>query len=876
MRVQGWVRIIGLWLWAWALLGALPQPRGGFTFRTFGVEEGLSSASVTTVAVDRENTVWVGTEDGLFVLKGRRFTHLGKSEGLADPWVYDLITPSTGGVWVYTQTALQFWDGERFQNPQQRGLPASIGSPRVFGMEQKVFLYLLEDRIFLVGHGQAPELLEGVRVRDVQAACLSRMGQGVWFLKSKGIARWQSGRLEAARAIPSALRSQGRVLEMLQGPDGGFFFRTRKALLRLGADFKTVEVLAQGLDQPLGNGALRLDPQGTVWTQGIGGLLAWRNGALQFLGASQGLQTESAIFGFSLDQDGGLWIGSDQIHHLRGHGVAELHTRLQGMPSPFVQGIIRDRAGTLWALTRSGMARADGARWKSGDGLPDAAILTCLERPDGEILFAGESREEPEPCLWSLPAGAKVPRRLPLYGVDASLDVFGLAGDQAHLWVATKSDGLLWGRREMAGWRMQSVAVPGFEAVDGVVPRMTSVLVDRMGGLWVCGEAGLARWDGRAWQRFGKAEGLPEKGYFTLRQAPDGRLWVSAIRDRKLVVLGVEGGRWRPLECFDQAHPLARDPIYAVAFEPDGTLVLGTGRGVKFWKDGQLRWFASEWGLGAADCSQNGLYRDLDGSWWVGTSSGLVHLDGVQIRRQQAVSGVRILEVLGKDGNALHLPPPGQALRLPSAHSAFTIAIVPRSLLGSAGCTMEYRMLGFEQEWKAEDDLQIGFGGLSPGTYTYEVRLRRWDGALGPTTQLRFEVPRPWYGTGWFRTLVLLLLGCGVYLLLRWRTRRLEAANTRLEAEVAVRTQELEAQAAELSQTNGELRDLTDQLIEAMGEIRTLRGFIPICSYCKKIRNDTGYWDQLEQYIGVHTDAKLSHGVCPDCAANLRKEWGLD
>jgi DNA-binding response OmpR family regulator len=56
------------------------------------------------------------------------------------------------------------------------------------------------------------------------------------------------------------------------------------------------------------------------------------------------------------------------------------------------------------------------------------------------------------------------------------------------------------------------------------------------------------------------------------------------------------------------------------------------------------------------------------------------------------------------------------------------------------------------------------------------------------------------------------------------------------------------------------------QLEEALAEIKTLKGCIPICSSCKKIRDDEGYWEQLEAYISEHTDAIFTHGLCPTCA----------
>jgi PAS domain S-box-containing protein len=52
-------------------------------------------------------------------------------------------------------------------------------------------------------------------------------------------------------------------------------------------------------------------------------------------------------------------------------------------------------------------------------------------------------------------------------------------------------------------------------------------------------------------------------------------------------------------------------------------------------------------------------------------------------------------------------------------------------------------------------------------------------------------------------------------------------------------------------------------------EIKQLRGFLPICSYCKKIRNDRHYWEQLECYISRHSQALFTHGICPDCSKTL-------
>jgi len=55
------------------------------------------------------------------------------------------------------------------------------------------------------------------------------------------------------------------------------------------------------------------------------------------------------------------------------------------------------------------------------------------------------------------------------------------------------------------------------------------------------------------------------------------------------------------------------------------------------------------------------------------------------------------------------------------------------------------------------------------------------------------------------------------------------------------------------------------ELQDALAQIKTLQGILPICMYCKKIRDDKQYWQQVESYVSTHTEAQFSHGVCPDC-----------
>ncbi len=72
-----------------------------------------------------------------------------------------------------------------------------------------------------------------------------------------------------------------------------------------------------------------------------------------------------------------------------------------------------------------------------------------------------------------------------------------------------------------------------------------------------------------------------------------------------------------------------------------------------------------------------------------------------------------------------------------------------------------------------------------------------------------------------------------------------------------------------LRREHEELLEEKANLEKALTQIKTLRGLLPMCASCKKIRDDSGYWKQIESYLHEHSDAKFSHGICPDCAKEL-------
>jgi PAS domain S-box-containing protein len=71
---------------------------------------------------------------------------------------------------------------------------------------------------------------------------------------------------------------------------------------------------------------------------------------------------------------------------------------------------------------------------------------------------------------------------------------------------------------------------------------------------------------------------------------------------------------------------------------------------------------------------------------------------------------------------------------------------------------------------------------------------------------------------------------------------------------------------SERERVRKEREKLIAELQEALAKVKTLKGLLPICAWCKKIRDDQGYWQQIEAYLHDHSEADFSHGICPECA----------
>jgi len=105
---------------------------------------------------------------------------------------------------------------------------------------------------------------------------------------------------------------------------------------------------------------------------------------------------------------------------------------------------------------------------------------------------------------------------------------------------------------------------------------------------------------------------------------------------------------------------------------------------------------------------------------------------------------------------------------------------------------------------------------------------------------------------------------------LRYHSAAFQNHRRRLEIEQALRASE-----ERLQRSNDSLLATNRKLTEALTHVKELSGLLPMCSYCRRVRNDQNYWGQLEAYLMEHSDLKLSHGVCEDCFERQANDLGV-
>jgi ligand-binding sensor domain-containing protein len=812
----------------------------------WGSRQGLPQNSVASLLQTRDGYLWFGTEEGLVRFDGVRFTVFSARDtpGFTRNSVTALAEGSDGSLWIGTTHGLVRKTESRFTRfAAADGLPDESIRALAAGADGTIWIGTGRGGLARWRNGQFEPPLrraDGLPGGVVFALAVARDGT-LWIGTDGGLARLRGGRIEVF-ALPGDA-SNPTVNDVDEGRDGAIWVATDgQGLFRIRGD-REVARFAPSDGLPSGFVYdVREDRDQSVWIATGGGLARLRDGVFERFASSDGLPNDLVV-SLCEDREGSLWIGIDQggLVRLRDAPIVSYSTR-DGLSSNLPRVVLQDRDGTIWIGARGGGL----TRYRDGRFTPvpaesveaSGSVSALAQSRDGSVWVGlssgGLARFENGRLRVARPQGLPAE---PIRVIHEDRD--------GALWVGTTGGGVA---------RVRDGRATVFRETQGLANDSVKAMAEgRDGALWVGTFDGLSRYEGGRWTTFREKDGLSSAEIDALRVDADGTLWIGTdggglvrYRDGHFAAATVREGLFDNLvfSILDDDRGnfwmSCNRGVYRVARRELEELFAGRRRAVTSVSYGEAD------GMASAECNgsfQSAAWRARDGRLWFPTVAGIAVLDPVTLRDDPQPPPVLIERVLADGRETATL----RGARFPAGTRSLEFQYTGLSLVGPERIRFRHRLEGFDADWTEAGTRRSAFyTNLGPGSYVFRVAACNAEGIWKDAgTSLAFSIaPRLTQRPVFLASLALAALATAftVYLL---RVRGLRRRARELEAGIA----------------------------DALSKVRTLRGLFPICASCKKIRDDKGYWSQIEGYVREHSEAEFSHSICPDCIRDLYPDY---
>jgi ligand-binding sensor domain-containing protein len=812
------------------------RPLSHYGLDAWRTTDGLPQNSVQAILQTGDGYLWVGTVEGLARFDGLAFTTFDTSNSaIRRNDITCLQEDRAGALWVGTFHGglTRHFRGEFRTYGTADGLSSEDVNAIAEGPDGTLWvgtsdagLNRLVDGVVTARYRAGPDGLPDDSVRSLRA---SRDGT-LWIGTEAGLARFRAGRFTVYRKADGL--PEDFVTALAEDGAGGLWVGTAAGLARWDGRRFTTYALGAGL--PNANvHALHVDRAGHVWIGTDGGLTRFRDGRFEVLTNEDGL-TQDVVLALASDREGSLWIGTDGggLNRVKDAKIVTLRSADPGWLEN-ITTVAPDGQGGLW----SGGPGGQVSRLSQGTirALPSVAALKrghirALES-HGDALWIGSDHGlyvhrggtfEPFGARVGLPEGA----------------VRALLHDRAGtFWVGTDGAGvarLVNGRFVLLG---ESEGLAG--------NRVRFLHEDRKGRLWIGCYGGLSLWEGGRFVNFGPEQGLTDTLVRSVHEDSSGVMWIGTyggglfrFADGRFVRFGGKEG-------------LPSEIIYGISEDRGGHLWMSCNKGVFRVSKRELdavaagraaRVQATIFGVDEMKGNEcNGgnpaVVRMADGTLWFPTLKGVARVDPERLPHNGVPPAV-VIEGLTVNGR-----PAGEPARLAAGRQNLEFRYAALSFLAPGRVSVAYKLEGFDGEWIDAGRRRVAYyTNLPPGPYTFRVTATNEDGVAneaGASFSLYQDARLHQRPAFWLAVaLGAVLLGYGAY---RARTAQLRAHERELEGRVAA----------------------------ALADVKVLSGLLPVCASCKKIRDDKGYWTQIESYIRDHSEADFSHGICPECLTRL-------
>ncbi len=534
-------------------------------------------------------------------------------DGLTNPLLFSLAVDRQGYIWLGTAGAgLIRFDGSEFRRIE-------------LGTEDQHVRALLEDRkgrlwvgttgsgIAVLDHGKILRITQKQGLPNDSIDCLVEEPAtgAVWIGTRRGLAYWRDGKVTATYAEPQGLPDHIVKMGGGYGSDGHLWLGTERGVIRfVDGKFQTLTT-ADGLADNTVT-SVNFDRSGNVWVGTNLGLSRWRGGRFETW-LNREYEGTGRVWTLHEDRDGNIWFGG-----VLGQGLIRFRDGRfehweagQDLAEAIVYRIEEDREGNLWLATNDGLRQLRDSRFRNfsrEDGLPTAKVQATLPNSDGSVWLNSTGGA----VIHFGPQGIQ-PQGIKTYGPRENIPAGNI-----QTWARLRDGSIViacddgWMRRFRAGsGRWEDFTIPGLEK-----PRTMTMLQAGDGALWIgtFGE-GAYRWLDGVLTHYSKKNGLVYDQISDLAEGKDGTIWIGTSR-------GLHSWKAGTLHFLTAAEGFGTFVPEELSVDRLGVLWISSPYQIRRYANGKTDLFTAAQGLQNFRSDQKIVEDSLGFLWWFG-SDGL-------------------------------------------------------------------------------------------------------------------------------------------------------------------------------------------------------------------------------------------------------------
>ncbi|MEQ9439817.1 MAG: PAS domain S-box protein [Cyclobacteriaceae bacterium] len=723
----------------------------GRNFQNFGMQDGLSSSYITYLLETSDHRLAIGTYNGLTLYNGHSFTQhkitSDKGKSLEVRKIFE--HPDGRLLLLLPHSQLAFWDGD---TTRLLTVPDTLQEKYLSGMVQNqdgTYWATTYDGDLLRFDGSQWEFVPITHPDHPNFNGLYQDNGGkLWLMGEQGIFTYQPGdsqfhKYQFTRPV------EGMVFALEQDRTGRMWAATSNGIFYFMPDQGIVEHNSYGLDGSVVRDIFE-DREGNLWFGAYDdGMFKFRGETFTYLRTEHGMY-EKSIFSIIKGQRGDYWFSHISGGIDRYDGERFYHYgQDEGLSNEFIYCSVEDSLGNLWFGSVYGLIRYDGSAFTNiyPDALPNKKILSAYQDQGGTLWFGT----------------ARGPVR---YQDGTFVSVPGQDGEPFSQAVSTilqlKDQRMVFGTSEGIHVLDQGSVKPLLGSNAAQSEYVLTMIEDRAGNLW-----------------FATINGL---------------LYRFNLQTEELIMV-------------HEHSDVPPGMVYTMALARDGSLVMGTQRGVfqlMLNEQGQVQRMLSygkQDGFLGMEANSNATFVEEDGSIWIGTVDGaykfkpnsltntvpmIPHLSGVQLH-YQSVDWNQYVDTV----KSWFQIPVSPQLSHKQNHLIFSYRAV--SLQNADKVKYQFKLGNFDEAWSPiTDRTEAVYANIPPGDYQFQVRAQNVQGQWSPPLTFPFQVAPPFWQTWWFYLVLATLIAVLVRLYSLWNLRNERSRRRELEQEVGKRTQEIQ------------------------------------------------------------------------------------